>query len=321
MRSVNRLGEERDWFGDAWFAEQSRRLHEEPWQLWQWVGERGGQIASEFVARAVRRGRTPCSLSFDVSPSDSGKEGARTVVTLLQKVWPALPRETAITRLWSSTAELYLLGPATVDELKELVDTLAPAVRPLLGEHGEVVGIFHDDQRAEDVGLYGTAWGTELVVAARHVAPWPSPAVYLNSAGVRELKVPLVKASDRPWTVALIAPDLSELRRLCAARGESFDEALHAVWWDVRAAVAKSFWSPGDRPLFEMEPGMFPLGLLLDRRPDEVEPRVVDLCEALQRRSYGIGGREIVAEGQLTFRHFCTEATATALERLASSSD
>ena len=318
---MDRLGEERDWFGDAWFADQARCLREEPWQLWQWVGNRGGQVASEFVARAVRQHRTPCSLSFDVSPSDSGKDGARNVVTLLQEVWPALPPETAITRLWSSTAEVYLVGPDTVDELKALVDALAPLVRPLLGAHGEVVGIFHDDRSAEDVGLYGTAWGTELVVAARHVAPWPTPAVYLNQAGVRELKVPQVRAAGTPWTVALVAPDLSELRRLSAARGQSFDEALHAVWWDVRAAVARSFWSPGDRPLFEMEPGLFPLGLLLDRPLDEVEPLVVALCEGLQERSYAIGGREVAAPGELRFRHFCTEANAAALERLLASTE
>jgi len=315
---VSRFGEERHWFDDAWFEEQARRLRDEPWALWQWVAEKGGQIATAFVARAARTRRTPSSLSFDVSPSDNGKEGARNVVTLLQTVWPTLPRETAITRLWSSTAELYLLGPATVDELKALVDSLAPAVRPLLGDHGEVVGIFHDDSRAEDVGLYGTAWGTELVVAARHVARWPAPAVYLTPDGVRELKVPLVAAAESPWTVALIAPDLAELRRICDRHEQSFDETLRAVWWDVRAAVARSFWSPGDRPLFEMQPGTFPLGLLLDRPPEEVEPRVVELCEDLQRRAYGIGGREVVAAGALAFRHFCTEASAAALERLVS---
>ena len=77
-------------------------------------------------------------------------------------------------------------------------------------------------------------------------------------------------------------------------------------------------WSPDDRPLFEMEPGTFPLGLVLDRAPEEVEPRVVELCEDLQRRAYGIGGREVVAAGELVFRYFCTEASAPALERLVS---
>lgn len=313
---VSRFGEERRWFEHAWYDEQARLLREEPWLLWQWVGERGGQVASEFVSRAARLRRTASSLSFDVSPSDSGREGARNVVSLLQTVWAELPRETAITRLWSSTAELYLLGPPTVDDLKALVERIAPAVRPLLGEHGEVVGIFHDDRRGEDVGLYGTAWGTELVVATRHVARWPSPAVYLNPAGVRELKVPLVAAAETPWTVALIAPDLAELRRICERTEQSFDEVLHAVWWDVRATVAQSFWSPGDRPLFEMEPGTFPLGLLLDRPPEEVEPQVLDLCEELRRRAYGIGDRAVVAHDELPFRHFCWEASAAALERL-----